>query len=59
MIARRLAAAERWLPRRTRVVILLGYGASRYFEGIDLPALGYRVKEHVSTEAATHLVERR
>jgi hypothetical protein len=25
-------------------------------EGIDLPALGYRVKEHVSTEAAMHLV---
>ena len=35
--------------------ILLGQGES-LFEGIDLPALGYRVKEHVSTEAAMHLV---
>jgi hypothetical protein len=25
-------------------------------EGIDVPALGYRVKEHVATEAAMHLV---
>jgi hypothetical protein len=24
-------------------------------EGIDVPALGYRVKEHVATEAAMHL----
>jgi hypothetical protein len=24
-------------------------------EGIDLPALGYRGREHVSTEAAMHL----
>jgi hypothetical protein len=35
--------------------ILLGQGES-LLEGIDLPALGYRVKEHVSTEAAMHLV---
>ena len=35
--------------------ILLGQGEP-LFEGIDLPALGYRVKEHVSTEAAVHLV---
>ena len=35
--------------------ILLGQGEP-LFEDIDLPALGYRVKEHVSTEAAVHLV---
>jgi dihydrofolate reductase len=35
--------------------ILLGHGEP-LFEGIDLPGLGYRVKEHVSTQAATHLV---
>jgi dihydrofolate reductase len=35
--------------------ILLGQGES-LFEGIDLPALGYRVKEHVSSGAAMHLV---
>jgi dihydrofolate reductase len=35
--------------------ILLGQGEP-LLEGIDLPALGYRVKEHVSTEAAMHLV---
>jgi dihydrofolate reductase len=35
--------------------IVLGRGES-LFEGIDLPALGYRVKEHVSTAAAMHLV---
>ena len=35
--------------------ILLGKGEP-LLEGIDLPALGYRVKEHVSTEAAMHLV---
>src|SRR6476620_4936802 len=35
--------------------ILLGQGEP-LFEGINLPALGYRVKEHVSTEAALHLV---
>lgn len=35
--------------------ILLGQGES-LFEGIDLLARGYRVKEHVSTEKAMHLV---
>ena len=35
--------------------ILLGQGES-LFEGIDLPALGYTVNEHVSTGAAMHLV---
>ncbi len=35
--------------------VLLGQGES-LFEGIDLPALGYRVTKHVSTEAAMHLV---
>src|SRR6476660_18777 len=35
--------------------ILLGQGEP-LLEGIDLPALGYRVKQHVSTEAAMHLV---
>ena len=35
--------------------ILLGQGEP-LFEGIDLPALGYRVQEHVCTEAAMHLV---
>ena len=35
--------------------ILLGQGEP-LLEGIDLPALGYRVKEHLSTEAAMHLV---
>ena len=35
--------------------ILLGQGEP-LFEGIDLPALGYTMKEHVSTEAAMHLV---
>jgi dihydrofolate reductase len=34
---------------------LLG-GGEALFEGIDLPALGYSVKEHVGTEAAMHLV---
>ena len=34
---------------------LLGHGES-LFQDIDLPALGYRVKEYVSTEAAMHLV---
>jgi hypothetical protein len=33
----------------------LGLGES-LFEGIDLPALGYSVKEHVSSGAAMHLV---
>jgi dihydrofolate reductase len=35
--------------------IFLGQGAS-LFEGIDLPALGYEVKNHVATGAAMHLV---
>jgi dihydrofolate reductase len=35
--------------------ILLGQGES-LLEGLDLPALGYSVKEHVSTEVAMHLV---
>ena len=35
--------------------ILLGQGEP-LFEGIDLTVLGYSVKEHVSTEAAMHLV---
>jgi dihydrofolate reductase len=35
--------------------ILLGRGEP-LFEGVDLPALGYKVKEHVSTDAAMHLV---
>ena len=38
--------------------ILLGQGEP-LFEGIDLPALGYRVKEHVSTAASLHLVVER
>jgi dihydrofolate reductase len=38
--------------------ILLGDGAP-LFEGIDLQALGYGVKEHVSTEGAMHLVVER
>ncbi len=35
--------------------VLLGQGEP-LLEGIDLPALGYRVTEHVATEAAMHLV---
>jgi dihydrofolate reductase len=35
--------------------ILLG-GGEPLFEGLDLPALGYSVKEHVVTAAAMHLV---
>jgi dihydrofolate reductase len=35
--------------------VLLGEGEP-LFEGIDLTALGYSVKEHVATEAAMHLV---
>ena len=38
--------------------ILLGRGEP-LFEGLDLPALGYRVKKHVFTEAAMHLVVER
>ena len=35
--------------------VLLGRGEAP-FAGLDLPALGYRVSEHVPTEACTHLV---
>lgn len=35
--------------------VLLGSG-EHLFQGIDLPALGYRCKEHVPTAKATHIV---
>jgi dihydrofolate reductase len=35
--------------------VVLGAGEA-LFEGIDLRAMGYRVREHVATEAATHIV---
>ena len=35
--------------------ILLGSG-EHLFHGLDLPALGYRCKEHVASENATHIV---
>jgi dihydrofolate reductase len=35
--------------------VLLGRGES-LFEGIDLKSLGYRVIEHVASDAAMHLV---
>ena len=35
--------------------VLLG-GGEALFEGLDLPALGYRVREHVASEAAVHVV---
>jgi len=38
--------------------VLLGSG-ERLFDGIDLPALGYRCTEHVATARATHMVIRR
>ena len=38
--------------------ILLGDGEA-LFAGLDLPALGYEVSEHVAAEAATHVVLRR
>jgi dihydrofolate reductase len=38
--------------------VLLGQGES-LFEGIDFPGLGYRVKQHVFSEAAMHLVVER
>ncbi len=38
--------------------VVLGRGEA-LFAGIDLPALGYSVKEHVATEKATHVVLRR
>ncbi len=38
--------------------VVLGRGEV-LFAGIDLPGLGYSVKEHVATEKATHVVLRR
>ncbi len=38
--------------------VLLGSG-EHLFTGIDLPALGFRVVEHVATETATHVVIRK
>jgi len=38
--------------------VLLGSGEA-LFHGIDLPALGYRVVEHVAGDAATHIVFRK
>jgi dihydrofolate reductase len=38
--------------------VLLGSGEN-LFAGLDLPALGYRTVEHVTTEAVTHVVIRR
>jgi dihydrofolate reductase len=35
--------------------VVLGQGEAM-FTGLDLPALGFRVIEHVATEAATHIV---
>ncbi|HYJ99605.1 MAG TPA: dihydrofolate reductase, partial [Burkholderiaceae bacterium] len=35
--------------------VLLGSGEA-LLAGIDLPALGYRVSEHVATANATHVV---
>jgi dihydrofolate reductase len=35
--------------------VLLGRGEN-LFHGLDLPALGYEVAEHVPTAAATHVV---
>jgi dihydrofolate reductase len=35
--------------------VLLGRG-EHLFAGIDLPALGFRVAEHVASDAATHVV---
>jgi dihydrofolate reductase len=35
--------------------VLLGQGEAM-FEGLDLPALGYRVKESTATDLATHVV---
>jgi dihydrofolate reductase len=34
--------------------VLLGSG-EHLFRGVDLPALGYRITEHVASEAATHI----
>jgi dihydrofolate reductase len=38
--------------------VLLG-GGEPLFDGLDLPALGYRVSEHVATPNATHIVFKR
>jgi dihydrofolate reductase len=38
--------------------VLLGSGES-LLAGIDLPALGFKVAEHVPTSAATHVVLRK
>ena len=38
--------------------VLLGSG-EHLLQGLDLPALGYRVAEHVTTPAATHVVIRK
>jgi dihydrofolate reductase len=38
--------------------IFLGSG-EHLFHGLDLPALGYRCKEHVASENATHIVLRK
>lgn len=38
--------------------VLLGSG-EQLLTGLDLPALGYRVAEHVASEAATHVILRR
>jgi dihydrofolate reductase len=38
--------------------VLLGRGEA-LFQGLDLPALGYRLAEHARSEAATHIVLRR
>jgi hypothetical protein len=35
--------------------VMLGRGEN-LLAGLDLPALGFSVKEHVATEAATHVV---
>lgn len=35
--------------------VFLGTG-EHLLHGLDLPALGYRVAEHVATDAATHVV---
>jgi dihydrofolate reductase len=38
--------------------VLLGSGEA-LLAGIDLPALGFKVTEHVATQAATHVVLRK
>lgn len=34
--------------------VLVGRG-ERLFEGLDLPALGYEVTDHIATQNATHM----